>query len=78
MQEPRGDATQPGRYEFHIVDSAGRRVRLLEREIAAPGSGFEIRWNGLDERGMPAASGVYFVQMRGPNVVDQHRIALIK
>jgi hypothetical protein len=27
---------------------------------------------------MPAASGVYFVELRGQNVIDRHRIALIK
>lgn len=74
----RFDATRPGSYEFHIVDTAGRRVRMLQREIAAPGSGYEIRWNGMDENGRPAASGVYFVQLRGPDIVDHHRIALIK
>jgi hypothetical protein len=74
----RFDATEAGVFEIRIVDTAGRRVRRLEKEVSAPGIGYEVRWDGRDSRGTPAASGVYFVELRGPNVIDRHRIALIK
>jgi hypothetical protein len=74
----RFDAVEAGLFEIQIVDTAGRRVRRFEKEVFGPGVGFEVRWDGKDSRGTPAASGVYFVQLRGPNVLDHHRIALIK
>jgi hypothetical protein len=74
----RFDATEAGVFEIRIVDTAGRRIRRLEKEVSGPGLGYEVRWDGRDSRGMPAASGVYFVELRGQNVIDRHRIALIK
>jgi hypothetical protein len=47
-----------------IYDTSGRRVRRLlqgVRRAAGPG---EATWNGTDDAGAQAASGVYFVQVR--------------
>lgn len=54
---------EPSRVTVTIFDGQGRRVRRLvdgERE-----RGYHpILWDGIDDRGGPVASGVYFVMMR--------------
>jgi DNA-binding beta-propeller fold protein YncE len=52
-----------GRAELSIYDAAGRRVRELVRE-ELPAGGHEIVWNGRDDRGLPAVSGIYFARLR--------------
>jgi hypothetical protein len=38
-------------------------VRELVRE-ELPAGGHEIVWNGRDDRGLPAVSGIYFARLR--------------
>jgi hypothetical protein len=52
-----------GAAELAVYDSAGRRVRrLLGRTVEAGWHG--VAWDGLNEAGKPAASGVYFCRLR--------------
>jgi hypothetical protein len=49
-----------------VFDSQGRRVRtLLAGELRPPGPQ-EVIWNGRDDRGVAAGSGVYFVKLATP------------
>ncbi len=48
-----------GPIKISVHSLSGRRVRVLVNEILAPGV-YEIGWDGLDDRGRPAAPGVYF------------------
>ncbi len=50
------------RVTLKVYDLLGREVRTLVDEVYRPGK-FTARWNGLDQRGAPATSGVYFFKL---------------
>jgi uncharacterized membrane protein len=61
-----------------IFDARGRLVRVLHDGALAAGRN-ELQWNGRDDRGMQAASGVYFTRARGENGETQsRRMMLVK
>jgi subtilisin family serine protease len=51
--------------EVCVYTMTGRRVRVLERGHRTAGS-HSATWDGLDEHGRPAASGVYFIRISTP------------
>lgn len=60
-----------------VYDLRGHKVRsLLERELEA--GDHEVRWNGRDEKGRVANSGVYLVQIRGSKLNETIRVTLTK
>ncbi len=60
-----------------IFNLLGRKTRTLVDEVNGPGS-FEIAWDGKDERGRIAPSGIYFVQMRVGEIVQFKKVTLSK
>jgi hypothetical protein len=62
--------------EVYAVD--GRRVRTLAQERAFAAGPVELRWNGIDDRGAPVASGVYFVRVTSPLGEHTARAVLLK
>ena len=63
--------------ELTIYDSLGRAVRSLG---SAPGAGDSQswRWDGLDATGRPAASGIFFVELKQGTVRAIDRLILIR
>ena len=57
------DLPTAGMAEVELLDPAGRRVRTLHRG-PAPAGPLELRWDGLDDNGRPAAPGLYFARAR--------------
>ena len=57
------DVPAPGTAEVELFDPAGRRVRTLYRGPARQGP-LELRWDGADALGRPAAAGLYFARAR--------------
>jgi hypothetical protein len=53
----------PARVELAVYDIAGRLVATLVDDLRASGS-HTVRWAGVDSRGRPVASGVYWVRLR--------------
>lgn len=45
-----------------VYSVTGARVATLVRENRRPGT-YVSRWNGMDDRGRPAASGIYFARL---------------
>ena len=70
-------AAAAGDYELSIHNAAGRLVRQIRVNVAAPGN-YEQDWDGKDDAGRPAASGVYFVQLAGSGSADRLRLVLLK
>jgi hypothetical protein len=66
---------RPDDVTLSIHDVAGRRVRSLARGTLAAGP-HEAVWDGRDESGRPAASGVYFVRLRAAAGELQRRVVL--
>jgi flagellar hook assembly protein FlgD len=61
-----------------VYDVAGRLVRILETQMhRAPGT-HRVAWDGTDEAGTPAASGVYFYEMTANAHVVRGRMVLLK
>jgi hypothetical protein len=56
---------EPARVSVDVFDVKGRLVRALGSQEYAAGSHI-VTWDGLDERGAGAASGVYFVRCATP------------
>ncbi len=56
------DVTQAGRVNLAVYDIQGRLVSVLVNTNQAPGTHTAV-WNGLDENGNCAASGVYFCRL---------------
>ena len=53
-----------GVYEISILDTHGRRVRVLQRGPFDPGE-HRIHWDGKDAHGFAARPGAYFYAVRG-------------
>jgi len=67
---------KPGKVAIRIYDVAGRLVRTLVDGAQAAGL-HVVRWNGRTDSGDPAASGVYFYQIRYPNGAAQSKKLMI-
>jgi len=63
------------RLEIYGLD--GRRVALLVDGLRGPGL-HETVWNGLDDRGRPAASGVYFTRLTAGSLSQVGKLTLLK
>jgi hypothetical protein len=66
-----------GPAELSIYDVGGRRVRRLVAR-ALPAGHYEIRWDGRDANGRPAASGVYFCRLESNDRRVARRVVLMK
>ena len=60
-----------------IHDVLGRKVKTLQEGWLEAGS-HEFHWRGLNEAGVEATSGVYFVVLDGPNGRISQKIALLR
>jgi len=60
-----------------VYDIRGRLVRKLLQGMVEPGA-YVVDWSGDNETGRPAASGVYFVQLRGVGELSSRRLTLVR
>ena len=60
-----------------VFDPSGRRVRALSRGLLGAG-GHLMQWNGNDEHGSRAASGLYFVRLSTTGNTKSFRVVLLK
>ena len=65
------------RVALAVYDLAGRRVRSLEAGDMPAGL-HELRWDGTNDQGRRAASGVYFVRMESESGTAAHRLNLVR
>jgi hypothetical protein len=66
-----------GNAELTVYDVAGRQIRTLVSGFVPEGN-HEVTWNGQDDRGMPASSGVYFYRLRTDGFVETRKMVLLK
>lgn len=60
-----------------IYDVTGRHMRtLLNRSISA--GNHEVSWDGIDEKGRPAAPGIYLYRIEAEGLVETRRMVLLK
>jgi len=59
---------------IELFNAAGKRVAAFEKDLQTPGEHY-FRWDGRDERGTPAASGVYLCRLRAKD--DERAIKVV-
>ena len=68
---------EPGRARMTVYNSLGRPVRtLVDREL--PAGAHRAAWDGRDEAGEAAASGVYLVRLRAGSGSATRRLLLLR
>jgi flagellar hook assembly protein FlgD len=55
----------------------GQVVRTLVAEPQSAGR-YQVRWNGMDDRGVPVSSGIYFYQIAAGKFQDVRKLMLLK
>ena len=68
---------RPGDVTVSLFDALGRAVRTFTRRHTVPGP-HVVEWDGLDARGMPAASGLYLYRIRDGETVRTRKLLLIR
>jgi FlgD Ig-like domain len=63
--------------EIQIVDVAGRRVRTLLYHHSPPGA-YTVTWDGRDNTGSAAVSGVYFYQLKVDAFLSVKRMLILR
>jgi hypothetical protein len=66
-----------GRAALALFDAAGRRVRTLAEGERAAGE-YALAWDGRDESGAAAPSGLYFIRLQTPGHSLVERFAFIR
>jgi hypothetical protein len=68
---------EPGRVAIRIYDVSGRLVRTLV-DAEQPAGYYVALWNGLNDSGQKAASGVYFCRMESAHFREIRKLVLLK
>ena len=63
--------------KLELFNLAGQKVASLVNEIQSPGRK-SIMWEGLDDRGQPVSSGIYFCKISCNNLTKTERMALLR
>ncbi len=66
-----------GPVDLTVFNVLGRRIRTLMTGSLDAGD-HQLSWDGRDERGVPAAGGLYFIRFDSSNSVDSRRILLAR
>ncbi len=62
---------------LRVYDVSGALVRTLVDGSVAAGS-HVVQWNGMNDHGDPASSGVYFYRLTAPGFSDVRKMTLVK
>ncbi len=65
------------RIQVRLCDARGRLVRSLFDEVVTAGE-HTVPWDGRDDRGRDLASGIYLVQVLGPQGASSGTVTLLK
>ena len=71
------DRSGRDRLILEVHSATGQLVRRLADQPAIPGA-YEAVWDGRDERGLPAASGVYYYRLEAGDRIRSKRLVLVK
>ncbi len=68
---------RPGPVSITIYNILGRRVRTIVDDIVGRGTQ-QFAWDGTDESGKSAASGVYFARVNTPSMQITRKLVLLR
>ena len=74
----RYEIPQASSVRITIFDVRGRLVKTLVDNRSLPAGQYEEIWNGLDDRGKNASSGVYFYRLTTPQFVQTRKMTLLR
>jgi len=63
--------------DLAVYDLLGRRIADLVHELQGPGQ-YRATWDGLDQNGLPAGSGLYFCKLKSGGSTITRAMTLIK
>lgn len=66
-----------GEVRLAIVDARGRRIATLVDGVREAGTQ-SVRWNGADDRGIPAPPGIYFARLEASGESIARRFPLVR
>jgi len=66
-----------GRVRMEIYDATGRQVRTLIDGPHGPGN-YRASWDGANDDGSPAGSGVYFLRFSSGDAVSSRKLVLLR
>ena len=73
------DLAESADVTLQIYNVLGQVVRTLVASEAQNAGRYQIRWNGMDERGVPVSSGIYFYQISADGMFsDVRKLMLLK
>jgi hypothetical protein len=73
----RFDVASRSNVTLRVYDVSGALVRTLVNESVDAGS-HVVEWNGRNDQGNPASSGVYFYRLTAPGFSDVRKMTLVK
>jgi hypothetical protein len=68
---------EEGPVELAVFDLSGRRIVALVRGVQQAGE-YRITWDGINDRGVPVASGIYFCRLKTDSFEDSKRMLMLK
>ncbi|MCY3683296.1 MAG: T9SS type A sorting domain-containing protein [Gemmatimonadetes bacterium] len=63
---------------LQIYNVVGQVVRTLIAAESQSIGRYQVRWDGMDDRGMPVSSGIYFYQISAGKFQDVRKLMLLK
>ena len=73
------DLAESADVTLQIYNVLGQVVRTLVASEAQNAGRYQIRWNGMDDRGVPVSSGIYFYQISADGMFsDVRKLMLLK
>ena len=70
-------APAAGPYSVEVFDVTGRRARVIDGNTSGAGP-VEVVWDGRDDRGYDAASGIYFLRARSGERTEMKQALLVR
>jgi hypothetical protein len=61
-----------------VYDVSGRTVRTIANRIFEGGREHEVVWDGADDAGRRAPSGVYFYRLHAPSFTSERKVTLLR
>jgi flagellar hook assembly protein FlgD len=66
-----------GDVQVRVYNVAGATIRHLAAGAQSPG-GYSLFWNGLDDYGQQASTGLYIIALIQPSRLDIKKVAVVK
>lgn len=68
---------QSAEVELAVFNALGQKIAVLVQERQAAGN-YKVQWNGRNEAGEPAASGVYLYRLRAGSAVETRKMVMLR